>query len=474
MPPRRTFTSLVLVALSCFVATITPVEAAPAVTDARPVLHDSRPCPGQPGFTCSMLTVPADHTGRVRGTLDLQVAAADNADAPKGVMLLLAGGPGQAGVPHIYRYATQRLPEIADDYRLVIIDQRGTGEFGAIDCPELQAEVGSSDIIAPNAAAVRACAAKLGDRAGLYGSDQTVADLDLVRQSLGARKMVLHGTSYGSLVAARYAIAHPRNVEKLILDSVVPHHLTSGVSLYLAGLRVQSKLLRDACAVPPACGFDPAADLAAVVRQRDRATGVRIFDMMVGYGVVDPSLRNPSPAGLPAGSGDVVGALRAARQGDPARLDALLAVFEPFARPIRFSAGLHLATICTDFRFVWGDASTPVPLRAPLLGLAERLLPQQAVWPYTPQVATGQGLTASCLNWPAMRPNSNPSGKLPAVPTLLLSGDKDTSTPLEWAKQEAATAPRGRLVVVKGESHSIVSGERGHAGRDAVIAFLAD
>ena len=319
---RHTFRPLTwLVALALVVI---PVPG-PATATAHPTLRDPRPCPDQPGFTCSMLTVPADHTGRVPGTLDLQVAAADNADAPKGVMLLLAGGPGQAGVPHIHRYATQRLPEIADDYRLVIIDQRGTGEFGAIDCPEVQAEVGSSDIIAPSAAAVRACAAKLGDRAGLYGTDQTVSDLDLVRQALGAKKMVLHGTSYGSFVAARYAIAHPRNVDKLILDSVVPHHHTSSVSLYLAGLRVQAKLLRDACAVPPKCGFDPAGDLATVVRQRDRASGVRIFDMMVGYGVVDPTLRNPSPAGLPAGSGDVVGALRAARSGDPARLDALLA-----------------------------------------------------------------------------------------------------------------------------------------------------
>jgi hypothetical protein len=43
---------------------------------------------------------------------------------------------------------------------------------------------------------------------------------------------------------------------------------------------------------------------------------------------------------------------------------------------------------------------------------------------------------------------------------------------MEWAVEEARHAPNGRLVIVKGASHSIQNRERGHAGRDAVIAFL--
>ncbi|MDT7800758.1 MAG: hypothetical protein QOI78_4191, partial [Actinomycetota bacterium] len=37
---------------------------------------------------------------------------------------------------------------------------------------------------------------------------------------------------------------------------------------------------------------------------------------------------------------------------------------------------------------------------------------------------------------------------------------------------EARQAPQGKLVVVPGASHSIQNRELGHAGRDAVIAFL--
>ena len=44
---------------------------------------------------------------------------------------------------------------------------------------------------------------------------------------------------------------------------------------------------------------------------------------------------------------------------------------------------------------------------------------------------------------------------LPDVPTLLLAGDKDLSTPMEWAQQAAKRAPRGRLIIVKGAGHGV-------------------
>ena len=81
-----------------------------------------------------------------------------------------------------------------------------------------------------------------------------------------------------------------------MLDSVVPHHADIDASLYLTGLRAQSRVLRAACATAPACGYDPADDLAAVVRQRSTADGVLLFDMLVTYEFVDPTYRENPPA----------------------------------------------------------------------------------------------------------------------------------------------------------------------------------
>ncbi|MFJ7211066.1 alpha/beta fold hydrolase [Amycolatopsis sp. NPDC098790] len=441
------------------------VASADARPGGRPTLTDPHPCPGQPGFTCSTLTVPLDRSGRVPGTLDLPVATADNVTAPKGVLLFLTGGPGQGGVGSITRIATQRLPEVAKDYRFVMLDQRGTGA-NALRCPGLQAQMGSSDIATPTRDAVTECVRILGDTAPLYSTDQTVADFDQLRQALGVSKMVVDGVSYGSFTAARYAIAHPGNVSKVVLDSVLPHHASPSASLYLTGLTAEARVLRAACAVAPACGYDPAEDLAWVVRHRGTADGVKIFDLIVTYEFVDPTYRNPS-------AGDVIGALHAARAGSPAQLDGLLEAYKSGGDdPASFSSGLHAATLCADQRFPWGTSATPVSLRQPLLSLTARHLPASATWPYTTEVATQQGFIQTCLPWPAERVGSNPASRLPNVPVLLVNGDRDLSTPMEWAREEARLAPQGKLVIVPGESHSIQNRERGHAGRDAVISFL--
>lgn len=109
-------------------------------TPSAPQLTEPRPCAGSPGFTCWTLRVPLDHTGKVPGELRLQVAAADNVAAPKGVLLFLPGGPGLAGVPLVSGVA-QRLAGLAHNYRLVTLDQRGTGEFAA-QLPGAAAAVG--------------------------------------------------------------------------------------------------------------------------------------------------------------------------------------------------------------------------------------------------------------------------------------------------------------------------------------------
>ncbi|WP_026414268.1 alpha/beta hydrolase [Actinomadura oligospora] len=465
-----------LAALACGFAVVAPASTAHATAqglgDPRPCLDDDGAV--QPGFTCWKLTVPLDHSGRTPGTLDLQVGAADGPAHPKGTLLFLAGGPGQEGVALLQRI-TGRLPEVFEQYRLVMIDQRGTGPLGAVDCPAMQAQIGGSDSAPATPDAVDECVRLLGDRAPFYGTDQSVGDIEDVRRALGVDTMTVDGVSYGSFVAARYAIAHPGHVAKLIMDSVVPHRWTVAGDLNLVGLTAQPRVLRDACKAAPACGFDPAQDLAALVRRRTANGGSSLFGAVAGYEFIDPTYRNPDPfpgSGLP---GDIIGAMHQAVAGDTRRLDAIEAMMSPAdgTPASRLSAGLHAATICDDLRFPWGTSATPKELRQPFVDLTARTLPSSATWPYTSAVALAQSSVQTCLRWPAEPPNSNPSGRLPGLPTLILGGDRDLSTPLEWARQELAVSPPGTdLVVVKGAAHSIQNREPGHAGRDAVTGFL--
>jgi len=53
-----------------------------------------------------------------------------------------------------------------------------------------------------------------------------------------------------------------------------------------------------------------------------------------------------------------------------------------------------------------------------------------------------------------------------------LAGDRDLSTPLAWAQEEAASAPLAKLVIVHGAAHSIQAREPGDQGRQALYGFL--
>src|SRR5262249_30939244 len=228
-------------------------------------------------------------------------------------------------------------------YRLVVYDQRGTGD-GALGCPALQQAMGSSDLYPAPPAAVRACARTLGTVRSLYGTDDVVADMDLLRRAIGADRWALDGVSYGTFVAARYAVAHPDRVSRLVLDSVVPHD--AGYELVPVELRAVARVLRVVCA-DAGCREDPAADLAAVVRRYH--DGPALLDALTTISVVDPTFRHPL---------DVLDALRRARRGDAARLDALLHTIRRWdAAPAEgLSQGLHASALCADWRFPWGDA----------------------------------------------------------------------------------------------------------------------
>jgi pimeloyl-ACP methyl ester carboxylesterase len=95
------------------------------------------------------------------------------------------------------------------------------------------------------------------------------------------------------------------------------------------------------------------------------------------------------------------------------------------------------------------------------------------VFPYDRATAAGNGIAVTCQEWPSTPVVPFPAGRdLPAVPVLLLAGDHDLSTPLQWAQQEAAHAPLGHLVVISGAGHSTQSSSNGPMGRAAVTEFL--
>jgi pimeloyl-ACP methyl ester carboxylesterase len=150
----------------------------------QPSLTGAHGCPGIGGFTCESLSVPLDHAGGSSRGLRLQVGVQNAAEAPRGVLLFLAGGPGQPGVPLIPRIRS-RVGDALDGYRLVMIDQRGTGA-GALRCPSLQTTAGASDLVVPPVGQVAACAREVGPSRRFFTTAETVGDIEALRRALGA------------------------------------------------------------------------------------------------------------------------------------------------------------------------------------------------------------------------------------------------------------------------------------------------
>jgi len=431
-----------------------PRRSSSGVHTSVPVaaLDDETPC-GR-GFVCGVLEVPLDRAGG-QETLRLPVGVRGQVDAPRGVLLVLAGGPGQAGVPLKDRIVELVGPDAARAYRIVVLDQRGTGRT-ALDCPPLQRAMGFSDLTRPPAAAVRDCARRLGPDRELYSTDDVVADLDQLRSTLGVDRMTLYGTSYGTFVAEQYALLHPERTAALVLDSVVPH---TGIDpLAVDVFSAVRRVLPAACAAV-GCPGDPVQDLATVVA--DGYDGTALLDLVTMVSVVDPTFES------------LLAALHSAALGSTGDLDETVRGYrEGFQGPAdELSQGLHASALCSDWTFPWGTSAAPLDGRDAAVQDAVAAVPEPDLVPFDDRTAAGNGFVRQCLPWaPVPDAPLDRRGRLPDVPTLLLAGTHDLSTPLEWAKREAQVAPSGQLVVVEGAGHSVA--RQGGRGREALRSFL--
>jgi pimeloyl-ACP methyl ester carboxylesterase len=415
-----------------------------------------QPMPCGRGFVCGDLEVPLDRAGgQGTGTLRLPVGVRGRPEAPRGVLLVLAGGPGQAGVALKDRIVTTVGPEVARAYRIVVLDQRGTGPT-ALECPPLQHAMGFSDLTPPPASAVRDCARRLGPDRELYSTDDVVADLDQLRDVLGADRMTLYGTSYGTFVAEQYALSHPEHTAALVLDSVVPH---AGIDpLAVDVFTAVRRVLPAACAAV-GCSSDPVQDLATVIARG--YDGPALLDLLTMVSIVDPTLKS------------LLGALHSAALGSTGDLDAMVRGYrDGFQGPADvLSQGLHASALCSDSTFPWGTSAAPVDGRATAVERAVASVPQAELSPFDARTAAGNGFVRQCQPW-APLPDAplQRRGALPDVPTLLLAGTHDLSTPLEWAQREARLAPSGELLAVEGAGHSVA--RQGGQGREGLRSFL--
>jgi pimeloyl-ACP methyl ester carboxylesterase len=368
-------------------------------------------------------------------------------------IVYLAGGPGGSGIEaarHERFPLFMALREVAD---VIAFDQRGTGSSNSVpscdagsayplDQPLTRASV--IDFMRKQAPICAAFWAEAGvDLAG-YTTWESAADLDALRQALGAEKLNLWGISYGSHLGLATIKRYPEHIERAVFSSIEDLHetvkLPALTDAYFA--RVQAVINADA---------DNAArypDLAATMREVFASLDAEPAQLEVRGA-------NGEPVQLSVGAFDLQ-LLVSMMISDPQGMAHLPAMFEGLkTRSFGPLAQILHDRVREDFGRYSNGMSTAMDLASGIstARLAEveqqartALLGDALNYPM-PQLIGLYGVADLGEDFRAQSPSD--------VPTLFLSGTLDGRTYPESAADTARRFSRGQHLVIENAGHNL-------------------
>jgi pimeloyl-ACP methyl ester carboxylesterase len=445
------------------------------------------PCGDDHDWTCGSLTVPLDRSEPSAGTIRLHFRVLPREvpqDSSAGTIVVVAGGPGQSSVEQ-YRWARFAFHSFLANHDLLLVDNRGTGASGAIDCPMLQAEQPYL-----STEAVAECRRLLGARADDYGTVAAVDDLNAVLTLIQARHVDLYAESYGTYFAQVFALRHPQHLQRMVLDGAYPLAVDPWHRDEIPAALTD---LRSVCQTDARCraAGDPVALLAHVLpRLRAENPTAKTSDAFGRLVNVHGSVPNLAFALEEAGRDgsayrELPAALAAASRTpnpDPLPLLRLIAerqqaIFGPSRLaapdPSSLSIGLLVADTCADY-------PQPFRLTDPITAQTNEL--QSARLKF--ETSIGNTLApfnaneivdpnTGCLGWPA--PTSAPPtshAPFPKVPTLVLEGALDTITPPTGAQTVERAFPKGHYLQIPNLGHVTAVTDNTECAADIAAYFL--
>lgn len=414
-------------------------------------------------ITTGSVSVPERHAraADAAGRITLSFVRVQLAEtATPSAHILLAGGPGASGVDGVLSLATRGGKRVLDlfDGDIVGMDQRGSG--GSTPSLAVQAryelpldEPASPERWLPRMAAVAATAAA-GLRArgidpGAYNTRESADDVESLRQTLGYRQFTLWGRSYGSHLALAVLRQHPRSVDRVVLVGPEgPDHtwkLPSGADAVIERLgqraqrpdlpkRIRSLLAQLERKALTTTATDPTTGRAVKV-----TLGPFDLQLVLAQALGDARTIATLPDGIAR-----------MQQGDFSVLAALAVM-----QRRRLGVGnamkplMNLASGATPSRLARIEREADGALLGAALDFPERSL--ASAWPAED---LGDGFRSAVSS---------------DLPVLILVGDLDVRTPVDNAREIAATLSRASVVVVENGTHDF-----NLFGTPSLRAVLAD
>jgi pimeloyl-ACP methyl ester carboxylesterase len=507
-----------IAALAVSAAAVPPVQAAGTPPASGPAgayatqKIDWEPCfqgddlpaelpEGGAALECASYQVPRDWSVPDAG-VDLTIAVSrlrSTTGRATRSLLTNPGGPGGPGRTMPLMFLERHRTAVLANFEVIGIDVRGTGDSTNVTCGNQGATGGTLDprnrrpanldlIIDAADFVSRVCQDASGDLDPFVTTEQTVRDLDLLRQLLGRQRIDWVGYSGGTWLGAYYATYFPERVDRFVLDAnaefTAPWQQVFGnqalgfqrrfevdflpyVAAYpdyfglgdtpeavhrtyedlRARLAAEPLTLSEDLAVyPPDLDFLIVGAMYSTTRFQTAAEDIKTLrDATTGAGVPAEAavrLRSPELAGR------VAHARQLARAGGtlPLAPDAIAATFN--------------AITCNDTPWR-GD-------RATLVADSERL---GTAYPLTGWYA----LSTGCVFWDRPPVELKVPTGVGSPPVLMVQTERDPATPMEGARRAAAGFAGARLLTVVGDGDHATYAIRGNRCVDAKVeAYLVD
>ena len=384
-------------------------------------------------------------------TISLRVAVvpALNLQPHADPLVPLAGGPGQSAVQFYSGYAAA-FERVRSNRDILLVDQRGTGESARMDCPIDEDLVEQEFNAELTIKYTQECLDALPYDPRYFTTSVAVQDLEAVREALGYPTLNLYGSSYGTRVAQHYARRYPDSTRTIILDGVVPPQLSLGPDIAIQSQKAIDNIFAR-CAADPACDEAFPGVATSFVNLKNTLSG-KAVSVTVAHPVTGrvESVRFGQPelaaavrllAYSPSSIAMLPLLVSEAANGNYAPLVAqyqmtLMRMSETLA------IGMHNAVLCTeDAPFFNPEAFDLTTLEGSFMGAVQL-----------------RAIEAICSVWPAGPIDDDFKQPLSTdIPTLLLSGTADPSTPPDYAGMAARHLKKAWLLNGKHQGHGQVA-----------------
>jgi len=436
---------------------------------------------GNMDVRCGYAIVPESRSGNPSDTIRLAVAVFKGRKSSETPVMFLQGGPGAEAVQLSVDAYDVLVNPFLKDRDFITFDQRGTGlSEPALKCEELQ-KTHKQDIYGTIPAETRklvygnsflSCNGLLlaqGVNLNAYTTMESAADLKDILQLLGYSKVHLYGASYGTRLAQVAMREYPEIVESAILDSVVPVE-TNFFKSYPEAIQGGLRTLFETCMMDVKCNmaYPSLETVFWDVYKTLNADPVTLTTSVYPIGTVTETVDGTVFMSIILGSIKSSYLIETAPQtiyrvkgGDFSTLIAA-----QYSLPFAFDGinpGLYISMMCHEHIM----ATSPQELES------VSALPGISSYAWLPFYGDANNVYKSCQSWGSTGPVLGENDAVVStIPSLVISGRFDPTTPPIYARQLADHLPNSYYFEFNNQGHVPSAADSSGCAMDTVIAFL--